>query len=125
MKNYQSLLTAAPIAIAAFFLAACPTFGQAPHPSDAYYALDRVLDVRIEMEPEDWDRLRAQTRTLVDILGGADCLDSPPDDVFSWFESTVTVDGEKPSASRRPQERVLGIAEQGETFAQGSLRQVR
>ena len=94
MKNHQSLLVAAPIAIAAFLLAACPTFGQTPHPSDAYYALDRVLDVSIEMEPEDWDRLRAQTRTLVDIFGGADCLDSPPDDVFSWFEATVTVDGE-------------------------------
>jgi hypothetical protein len=53
-----------------------------------------VLDVSIEMAPEDWDRLRAQTRTLADILGGADCLDSPPDDVFSWFEATVTVDGE-------------------------------
>ena len=24
----------------------------------------------------------------------ADCLDGPPDDVFSWFEATVTVDGE-------------------------------
>ena len=91
MKNHQNLFSAALIA---FLLAAYPTFGQAPHPSDAYFALDRVLDVRIEMAPEDWDRLRAQTRTLADILGGADCLDSPPDDIFSWFEATVTVDGE-------------------------------
>ncbi len=89
MKNYRRL-----IAIAAFLLAVRPTFGQAPHPSDPYFALDRVLDVAIEMAPEDWDRLRAQTRTFADILGGADCLDSPPDDIFSWFEATVTVDGE-------------------------------
>ena len=65
-----------------------------PIPATPYYALDRVLDVSIEMEPADWDRLRTQTRTLVDIFGGADCLDSPPDDVFTWFEATVTVDGE-------------------------------
>ena len=94
MKTHQSLLTVAPIAIAAFLLATCPAFGQAPHPSDPYFALDRVLDVSIEMAPEDWDRLRAQTRTLVDILGGADCLDSPAGDIFTWFEATVSVDGE-------------------------------
>ena len=94
MKTHQSLLTVAPIAIAAFLLAACPAFGQAPHPSDPYFALDRVLDVSIEMASEDWDRLRAQTRTLADILVGADCLDSPADDIFTWFEATVSVDGE-------------------------------
>lgn len=53
-----------------------------PHPSDAYFALDRVLDVAIEMAPEDWDRLRRQTQTLADIVGD-DCLDHPPEDIFS------------------------------------------
>ncbi len=98
MKNHQSLLRAARIAIAAFLLAAGPALSQAPadapHSSAPYFALDRVLDVAIEMAPEDWDRLRAQTRTLADILGGADCLDSPADEIFTWFEATVTVDGE-------------------------------
>ena len=96
MKNHQSLLTAAHIAIAAFLLAVHPTFvaADASHPSDAYFALDRVLDVSIEIAPKDWDRLRGQTRTLADILVGADCLDSPTDDIFTWFEATVTVDGE-------------------------------
>lgn len=95
MKNHQ-LFRAAGIALAAFFWVVRPALGTeaAPHPSDPYFALDRVLAVAIEMAPEDWDQLRAQTRTLVDILGGTDCLDSPPDDVFSWFEATVTVDGE-------------------------------
>ena len=95
MKNHQ-LFRAAGIALAAFFWVVRPALGTeaTPHPSDPYFALDRVLAVAIEMTPEDWDQLRAQTRTLVDILGGTDCLDSPPDDVFSWFEATVTVDGE-------------------------------
>ena len=63
-------------------------------PSDAYYALDRVLNVDIEISPTGWDSLRAQTRTLADILGGTDCLDEPANDIFSWFNATVTVDGE-------------------------------
>jgi len=62
--------------------------------SDAYYALDRVLNVDIEISPTGWDSLRAQTRTLADILGGTDCLDKPADDIFSWYNATVTVDGE-------------------------------
>ena len=67
-----------------------------PEPSDptaAYYAADRVLDVEIELAPEDWETLRSQTRTLFDILGG-DCLGSPPDDIFTFFPATVSVDGE-------------------------------
>ena len=93
MKNHQGLLNTTLIA---FLLTVHPTFGAAdsPHPSDPYFALDRVLDVSIEIAPEDWERLRGQTRTLADILVGADCLDSPADDIFTWFEATVTVDGE-------------------------------
>ena len=94
MKNHQSLLNSALIA---FLLTVRPAFGQVcgrSHPSDPYFALDRVLDVSIEMASEDWERLRGQTRTLADILVGADCLDSPADDIFTWFEATVTVDGE-------------------------------
>ena len=93
MKNHQGLLNTTLIA---FLLTVHPTFGAAdsPHPSDPYFALDRVLDVSIEIAPEDWDRLRGQTRTLADILVGADCLDSPADDIFTWFEATVTVDDE-------------------------------
>jgi hypothetical protein len=65
-----------------------------PHPSDIYFALDHVLDVSIEIEPQAWDRLRTQTRSFMDIVGGADCLESPPADIFSWFQATVRVDGE-------------------------------
>ena len=89
MKNHQNLLSTALIA---FLLTVRPAFGAAD--ADPYFALDRVLDVSIEIAPDDWDRLRGQTRTLADILVGADCLDSPADDIFTWFEATVTVDGE-------------------------------
>ncbi len=74
--------------------ATAPANSNDPHASDAYFALDRVLDVAIEIAPAAWDSLRDQERTLVDILGGADCLDHPPDDIFTWFKATVRVDGE-------------------------------
>ncbi len=93
MKSQWFLLSAAGPVLAAFFWIVGPAFGQASDARDPYFARDRVLDVAIEMAAEDWDRLRAQTRTYTGIFGGADCLDSPPKDVFSWFEATVTVDG--------------------------------
>ncbi|MDP6945036.1 MAG: CotH kinase family protein, partial [Myxococcota bacterium] len=63
-----------------------------PPDTQPYFDLDHVLDVDIEMAPEDWESLRLETRTIADILGG-DCLHGPPDQIFSWFPATVTVDG--------------------------------
>ena len=57
-----------------------------------YFEPDRVLEVAIELAPEDWEALRLETRGIADILGG-DCLDGPPEQLFSWFPATVTVDG--------------------------------
>ena len=64
------------------------------HPTDPYFTLDHVLDVSINIPVESWNELRYQTRGIVDIIGGTDCLDSPPEDIFSWFQARVTVDGE-------------------------------
>ena len=66
------------------------------HPSDAYYALDRVLDISIEIAPEDWDTLRNQTRTFEDLLEEIEKyeLSRPFADSYTWFSGTVTVDGE-------------------------------
>ena len=66
------------------------------HPSDAYFALDRVLDISIEIAPEDWDTLRHQTRTFEDLLEEIEKyeLSRPFADIYIWFSGTVTVDGE-------------------------------
>ena len=81
------------------WVAACtpgePLLDPEPGPlpaEDSYFATDRVLDVAIELAPEDWETLRFQSRTLSDILGG-DCLAAPVDDIFDFFEATVSVDG--------------------------------
>ena len=64
--------------------------------SDAFFALDRVLDVRIEIAQEDWDTLRNQTRTLEDVFAEIEEfeLSRPFASIYTWFSATVSVDGE-------------------------------
>ena len=66
------------------------------HPSDAYFALDRVLDISIEIAVEDWDTLRHQTRTFEDLIAEIEeyGLSRPFAGIYTWFSATVTVDGE-------------------------------
>jgi len=54
----------------------------------------RILDVRIEVDPGDWDKIRMEGRTFEDILGGATCLGQPFPSVFNYYRGTVTIDGE-------------------------------
>ncbi|MGB0591167.1 MAG: CotH kinase family protein [Myxococcota bacterium] len=68
----------------------------AEDPSAALFDPECVLDVRIEMSPVDWRMLRNQTRPLADIVQG-DCLDSPPSEVFDWFEAEISVSGREVS----------------------------
>ncbi len=56
------------------------------------FARDHLLEVAIEMPAADWDALRAQTRSLFDILGG-DCLADPFESPFTYFRADITVDG--------------------------------
>ncbi|MBH76884.1 MAG: hypothetical protein CL897_01435 [Dehalococcoidia bacterium] len=61
-----------------------------------YFDLDRVLDIAIEIDPEDWETLRHQTRTFEDLMAEIEKyqLSRPFADIYTWFRSTVTVDGE-------------------------------
>ncbi len=58
--------------------------------------MDRVLEVEIEIAPEDWDTLRHQTRTFEDVIAEIEefQLSRPFSDIYTWFSGTVTVDGE-------------------------------
>ena len=73
-----------------------PQDGAEAHPSDAYFALERVLDISVEIAGEDWDTLRHQTRTLEDVFAEIEeyGLSRPFADIYTWFGATVTVDGE-------------------------------
>ena len=82
--------------------AASPTPAPTPEepeetdPSDAYFAMDRVLEISIEIAEEDWDTLRHQTRTFDDLMAEIEKyqLSQPFADIYSWFSATVTIDGE-------------------------------
>ena len=69
---------------------------QPADPTDAYFDLERVLKIAIEIAPEDWDTLRHQTRTFEDLLAeiAEYGLSRPFADIYTWFPATVTVDGE-------------------------------
>ena len=63
---------------------------------DAYFALDHVLDISIEIAEPDWDTLRHQTRTIADVFAEIEeyGLSRPFASIYTWFGATVTVDGE-------------------------------
>ncbi len=87
---------AAPTATAAPTPPATPDTRGEADASDAYFALDRVLDISIEIAAEDWDTLRHQTRTFEDLMAEIEeyGLSRPFADIYDWFSGTVTVDGE-------------------------------
>ena len=65
-------------------------------PSDAYFAMDRVLEVSIVIDADDWDALRHQTRTFEDLVAEIEKyeLSRPFANIYTWFSATVTIDGE-------------------------------
>ncbi len=65
-------------------------------PSNAYFTLDRVLKIEIEIDPDDWDTLRRQTRTFDDLVAEIEKyqLSRPFASIYDWFPGTVTIDGE-------------------------------
>ena len=65
------------------------------HPSDPWFALDHVLDVAIEMAPDDWRLLRGQKPIIAGRRGGADCRTQPFAEPYSWFAADVIVDGQR------------------------------
>ena len=58
--------------------------------------MDRVLEVSIEIDPDDWDTLRHQTRTFEDLISEIEKyqLSRPFANIYTWFSATVTIDGE-------------------------------
>ena len=82
--------------------AAAPTPAPTPEepeesdPRDAYFAMERVLEISIDISPEYWDTLRRQTRTFGDLMAEIEKyeLSRPFADIYTWFSATVTLDGE-------------------------------
>ena len=64
--------------------------------SDAWFALDRVLDIAIEIDAADWDTLRLQGRTFDELMAEIERynLSRPFASIYDWFSADVTIDGE-------------------------------
>jgi hypothetical protein len=87
---------AADAATAATAPASAPDDNAETDPRAAYFDLDRVLDISIEIDIDDWDMLRHQTRTLADVFTEIEeyGLSRPFASIYTWFSATVTVDGQ-------------------------------
>ena len=59
--------------------------------TDEIFVMSRLLDVHVEIDPDDWDRLRVQERGDLRIEPPECSLGESP---YDWFSSRVTVDGE-------------------------------
>lgn len=70
-----------------------PDSAPAPSESDAVYNPELLHEVVITMADEDWAALRAQTRSIYDMLEG-DCLSAPWESPYTEFPATVSFDGE-------------------------------
>lgn len=64
-----------------------------PDLTDAMFDPERLLDVVVTLDPEDWEVLRRQTRTVFSLFGEG-CMEGPWEAPFTYFPGTVSVDGQ-------------------------------
>jgi hypothetical protein len=60
--------------------------------SDQLFEPDRVIVVDIQLDPDDWDLIRHQERSILDIFG-VGCLEEPFASPYTYVSGDVTVDG--------------------------------
>lgn len=63
-------------------------------PTDEVFADDHLIEVDVDMDPDDFDVLRNQARSFEDLLGESLCIDSPPISPYMYFPARVTIDGD-------------------------------
>jgi hypothetical protein len=73
-----------------------------------------MLEVAIDIEPDDWDALRHQRKTRHTAFGTADCRSVPVPNPYTWFPGTVTIDGEEIG--------LVGVRKKGHIGSQSTLR---
>lgn len=59
---------------------------------DDIFPTDRVLDIQITVEKEDWDTIRYQTRTIPTVLGPERQF-APPEGPYTYVKAKVVIDG--------------------------------
>jgi len=64
----------------------------AKEPSEALFAADRLIEVRITMAPEDWEKLRHEHHDLLAVLG-PERLERPEPKPYRTYRAEVAIDG--------------------------------
>ena len=64
-----------------------------PDPSNEIYDPTQIVEVDIQLSPEDWDFVRHQTRDFYALFSGEDCMDQPFESPFIYRSGTVTING--------------------------------
>ncbi len=80
---------------------------------EALYDIDRLLQVEVTLDADDWEDLRYQARDFLDMLSGDECLSEPFESPFTWFPATVTIDGTTIEEVAVRKKGLLGSVEPG------------
>ncbi len=67
--------------------------GEPEDRSDEIYDPTKVIEVELEMDPDDWETVRNDTRDMSCLEGGS-CNAEPCDSTYVWKRATVTLEGE-------------------------------
>lgn len=70
-----------------------PNPADKPDPAAALFDPRRLLDVRIELAPADWDKLRREHHDLLAVLG-TNRFDHPAPNPYHVYRAKVTIDGQ-------------------------------
>ncbi len=60
----------------------------------SFYDINHILDIKIEIKPEDWEKMIEQRYTFASVFSGENCS-KPIPELYTYFSGTITVDGEK------------------------------
>ncbi len=67
--------------------------GDTQEEQDPFFEPDRVLEVEIELDPDDWDEIRNQHRNVLEMFTG-DCMSGPVESPYHYVQAAATIDGE-------------------------------
>jgi len=69
-----------------------PDAGAGMDESDKLFDPDEILEIAITLDPDDWDLIRHQERSILDIFG-VGCLEQPFASPYTYVKGTVEIDG--------------------------------
>ncbi len=67
--------------------------GVEPDRSDEFFG-NELIDIAITIPTSDWETLRQQYRSRVNLLGGVHCSATPPENVYDFFDASIDIDGQ-------------------------------